>query len=42
MVIMLAMHVSFAMLEAWYARTSSLISLSGSGLTLVDGVSSFL
>ena len=42
MVIMLAMHVSFAVLEAQHACTANLMSLTGSGLTQVGGGSSFL
>ena len=42
MVIMSAMHVSFAELKAQHACTASSMSLTGGGSTQVGGVSSFL
>ena len=41
MVIMLAMHVSFSILEAWHACTASSMSSTGCGLSWVGGGSSF-
>ena len=42
MVIMSAMHASFAVLEARHACTACSMSSTGSGLTQVGGGSSFL
>ena len=41
MVIILAMHVDFSMLELQHACTANLMSLTGSGLTRVGSGSSF-